>query len=868
MTNVCPQCKFPVPREGSRFCNQCGADLRAIDSANLESFETQYTPDDVISPARATAKTFPERPSPEVSAKTTMTSFQDSKSTAPTSLEGQPEATLHILSRDGSVTEHDLTNAETRIGKGPQNDIILLDASVSATHAMISFADGVFTVSDLGSRNGTTVNEVPVNVPRKLQHGDLIKMGHCALTFRLKEAESTLSIQRTVLLDDVPPPPLPPPVPKTVAITEDSLAQGLVASGLVAQAEIDRLRGTGARGRRLARALIEENLVTEIGLRDLMSRTFNIPPVEFGTMEIDAVTATKLSAGFLRDRLACPVIGQQPNHLVLAVADPTDKGTIEEIERSTNRKASLRLALPSEIKAQIDNHFTPRLIGVMPNGEKIEAMLNQPEIEIGKAAHNKLVLADPTVSATHAIALVRDGGYSIVDLGSSNGTFINGKRLAGDAYTLQHGDKIQFGNVVLAFRNPAETNENKTAHLSLEALEEVRRRAAMRSNPAAGISRTDPNSWSTPGPAIPQSQISTAAEDNDAEKADRKKKKKDKNGWNVNAVSRIIAQVMGAIVGGIVTILVAKYALQPAAEKGSGTTGGTSSQSARFINSDSWSSLPGGKFESSGVVQVPGTDLVLMVDDGRSGEVLVMKIDQAGNPVGTPRPIALGATIKNPEGIATDGASFYIVGSQSDPAWGAQNAIARFSFDAQTQTVTRTEVITDFRSFLLGKVPELKGVGEMPGAQGGLNIEGLAWDKLHDRLMLGLRSPIVAAQAVVVSLRLRDPRAEFTADNLQIENPGVVFLSLGGQGIRDITYDSHLKSFLLISGAPENVEKSDFRLWEWDGEALPAKAHEQMVLDAKVKPEGITHATINGRFFLFLVGDASSYLKLDYSEKK
>jgi hypothetical protein len=325
---------------------------------------------------------------------------------------------------------------------------------------------------------------------------------------------------------------------------------------------------------------------------------------------------------------------------------------------------------------------------------------------------------------------------------------------------------------------------------------------------------------------------------------------------------------MGAIVGGIVTILVAKYALQPAAEKGSGTTGGTSSQSARFINSDSWSSLPGGKFESSGVVQVPGTDLVLMVDDGRSGEVLVMKIDQAGNPVGTPRPIALGATIKNPEGIATDGASFYIVGSQSDPAWGAQNAIARFSFDAQTQTVTRTEVITDFRSFLLGKVPELKGVGEMPGAQGGLNIEGLAWDKLHDRLMLGLRSPIVAAQAVVVSLRLRDPRAEFTADNLQIENPGVVFLSLGGQGIRDITYDSHLKSFLLISGAPENVEKSDFRLWEWDGEALPAKAHEQMVLDAKVKPEGITHATINGRFFLFLVGDASSYLKLDYSEKK
>ncbi|MEO6723871.1 MAG: DUF3616 domain-containing protein [Blastocatellia bacterium] len=786
-------------------------------------------------------------------------------------LASQPEATLHILLREGSVDERDLASAETRIGKGPQNDIVLPDGSVSATHAMISFADGVFTLSDLGSRNGTTINEVPVNVPRKLQHGDLIKMGHCTLTFRLKGAESTLLIPRTALLDNVPPPPVPPSAPTPAAVTEDSLAQALVASGLVAQTEVDRLRGVETpklpNSSRLARALIEENLVTEIGLRDLMSRTFNIPPVEMETTEIDPMTAVKLGADFLRDRLICPVIGQQPNQLTLAVTDPTDKNTIEEIERTTRRKALLRLAIPSEIKTQIDAHFTPRLIGVMPTGEKIEALLNQPEIEIGKAAHNKLVLSDPTVSATHAIALVLDGGYSIVDLGSSNGTFVNGTRLGGDAHTLQHGDKIQFGNIMLAFRNPAETTENKTAHLSLEALEEVRRRAALRSNPAARIPPTDPGSGSTPPADVPQSQITTAAEDADVEKAEKKKKKKDKNTWNVNAVSRIVAQVLGAVVGGIVTIMVAKYALQPA-DKTSDTVAGTSSKSAKFTPAGSWSALPGGKFESSGVVQVPGTDLMLMVDDGRSSEVLVMKVDDAGKPGSAPKLISLGATIKNPEGITTDGASFYVVGSQSDPAWGSENAIARFSFDPQTQTISKTEVISDFRGFLLSNVPELKGAGDAPGAQGGLNIEGLAWDKLHDRLMLGLRSPIIGAQAVVVPLRLRDVRGAFNAGNLQIENPRVVFLSLAGQGIRDITYDSHLKAFLIISGAPENVEKSDFRLWEWDGDSLPAKAREEMTLDAKVKPEGLTHATVNGRSFLFLVGDSSSYLKLDYLEKK
>jgi len=217
MTNVCPQCKFPLPREGSRFCNQCGADLREIDSANTaNSIENRGAQGRATSPVGAAAQTFPEHPSLDASVRTTMTAPQGANpiSTLPQGPpQGQPEATLHILSRDGTVSEHDLTEAETRIGKGPQNDIILTDPSVSSTHAQITFADGAFTLSDLGSRNGTTVNDATVTAPRKLQHGDLIKMGHCTLTFRLKEAETTLSIARTALLDNAPPPPPAPPAP-------------------------------------------------------------------------------------------------------------------------------------------------------------------------------------------------------------------------------------------------------------------------------------------------------------------------------------------------------------------------------------------------------------------------------------------------------------------------------------------------------------------------------------------------------------------------------------------------------------------------------------------------------------------------------
>src|SRR5215475_653150 len=330
MINICPQCKAPIPREVSRFCNQCGADLRPesvsltpIDinrpGASLEAHETPpETPENAVAPNSESLGQSPQR--------LTMVVQKDDAKLP------RPEAVLRILLRDGSVVERDINQNELAIGKGPQNDIILPDASVSSAHAIIRFEDGAYKISDLGSRNGTSVNDARLGAePRAIQHGDLIKMGHCALTFRLKEAGDTVSMpQRTLIMGvtGTPLPPPAPPTPKPAALTEDALAAALVSSSLVAKSDVERLRSPQSRGRRLYRALIEEKLATETELRDLMSRTFNVPPVELKTMEVDAPVATALRKQFLLERLVCPVV-MQPNHLALAVADPTDKATID-----------------------------------------------------------------------------------------------------------------------------------------------------------------------------------------------------------------------------------------------------------------------------------------------------------------------------------------------------------------------------------------------------------------------------------------------------------------------------------------------------------------------------------------------------------
>jgi hypothetical protein len=94
----------------------------------------------------------------------------------------------------------------------------------------------------------------------------------------------------------------------------------------------------------------------------------------------------------------------------------------------------------------------------------------------------------------------------------------------------------------------------------------------------------------------------------------------------------------------------------------------------------------GGVFEASDVISVPGTDGALFVDDNRADEVLWMRLDQEGNQVGEIKPIKIGVSVDDPEGITFDGSWFYVVGSQSGTKIEEPNALVRFRFDLETQS--------------------------------------------------------------------------------------------------------------------------------------------------------------------------------------
>lgn len=73
--------------------------------------------------------------------------------------------------------------ANVTIGRSPNNHICIAERHVSRQHALIRSRDGVFVLVDLGSANGTFVNEHLLEGPFPLQDGDVIRLYVPVLTF-------------------------------------------------------------------------------------------------------------------------------------------------------------------------------------------------------------------------------------------------------------------------------------------------------------------------------------------------------------------------------------------------------------------------------------------------------------------------------------------------------------------------------------------------------------------------------------------------------------------------------------------------------------------------------------------------------------
>jgi predicted component of type VI protein secretion system len=101
-----------------------------------------------------------------------------------------PAGRLCVVSGGGTLLQPGDTfslHTHATLGRAPDNHIVLPDTYVSSYHARLDRRDGEWWLSDLGSRNGTRLNDVPITKAVPLAHGDVIGIGQVELKLETGE---------------------------------------------------------------------------------------------------------------------------------------------------------------------------------------------------------------------------------------------------------------------------------------------------------------------------------------------------------------------------------------------------------------------------------------------------------------------------------------------------------------------------------------------------------------------------------------------------------------------------------------------------------------------------------------------------------
>lgn len=93
----------------------------------------------------------------------------------------------------------------------------------------------------------------------------------------------------------------------------------------------------------------------------------------------------------------------------------------------------------------------PQLVVLEPPDQRGRSYPLGDELSVGRAAGCQVTIDDTFVSQIHARVFARDGQFLVEDLGSTNGTYLNRKKVSGPM-VMQPGDQLQVGNTVMVLR--------------------------------------------------------------------------------------------------------------------------------------------------------------------------------------------------------------------------------------------------------------------------------------------------------------------------------------------------------------------------------------------------------------------------------
>jgi ABC-type multidrug transport system ATPase subunit/pSer/pThr/pTyr-binding forkhead associated (FHA) protein len=409
-----------------------------------------------------------------------------------------------------------IKKAITTIGRDPSNDIVVeQDPRVSRYHARLLWNNGKWSIENVSQKAQLTVNQQSTR-QAVIQNNAIIGLGADTSFVFFSQAEppiqqgaafdappvvtpqpvpAQLPIQQGAAFD-VPPVVTPQPVPAQPPIQQgaapDRFQSGLASKQVSPSPVPPVFSTTSPIGTGKVRAVSPDQ--TQIAPLPIQDQ--NLPSIVLSSNVYDGKQTHVLDKPIMnigRDETNEIVIRDRiVSGLHLRIVRQGDQFVLIHPNPDNQRQATLNGLLYQGRKIRGDEQFSKTLangdvfrignengtlitltyndgtgtqVDTVPPVQPIK--LSSPEITIGRAPDNKVVLSHPQVSAHHA-RLVREGGaYRITDLNSTNHVYVNNQITT--SLLLKLGDEIRIGPYRLTYEGTKLTQYDESNFIRIDA---------------------------------------------------------------------------------------------------------------------------------------------------------------------------------------------------------------------------------------------------------------------------------------------------------------------------------------------------------------------------------------------------------------
>src|SRR2546421_2213157 len=384
-------------------------------------------------------------------------------------------ASIKFLTGSLAGSTYQITKPKITLGREPANDIVLSDTSVSRHHAQITLNNGTWTITKLARQNTVIVNHRNVQ-QSAINDRDTIGLGGTSFLFQInvgaphvphalqanppKVAPTPASFTPQQSFQDAPPPPLGSFVAQQPAPAQRQNKPAPFDTEPVH--DVPSLEVTS-------------NTHSEKTPYPLTKQVINIGRHPSNDIIINENVVSAYHAQIVREGNQLIFIHPHPQQ------PRTTNGLLYQGRRIPGNEPFRKPLERGDIFRIGDDHGT--LVTLTYNDGSAAAQdialairpipLGAPQISLGRHPNNPVVLNHPQVSAYHARLQQVQGDYRIVDVGSTNGVYVNALRVTNQL--LKPGDEVRIGPFKLTYTGTQLTQQDESNSVRIDAVHLIKR---------------------------------------------------------------------------------------------------------------------------------------------------------------------------------------------------------------------------------------------------------------------------------------------------------------------------------------------------------------------------------------------------------